>query len=154
MTSLEQRARLLILLVEDRRDDVFLFKRALASAGVSNAVFVVRNGGMASQYLAGVGAYQNHCEFPLPDLMVVDLKMPGMDGFELLSWVRQQPGLRSLRTIVLTSSDDEKDVTRAAELGANCFLVKPSEFSDYVRLAQGIREHWLEQSVGCAVFRP
>src|SRR5882762_2312369 len=109
MTQSEHRQQMFILLVEDRPDDVILVRRALSLAGIPNAVFAVRNGDLAACFLAGTGAYKNHCEFPLPDLMVLDLKMPGMDCFDLLSWVRWQPGLKFLRTIILTSSDDEAD---------------------------------------------
>ena len=138
---------MLILLVEDRDDDVVLFRRAFAEAGISNPTFVVRNGHEAACYLAGTGRYRQQHEFPLPGLVLLDLKMPLMDGFELLAWIREHPTLSTLRVVVLTSSEDCSDINRAAHTGANSFLVKPFEFQDYVRLARIVRSHWIVHSI-------
>jgi len=154
MTELEQRQQMLILLVEDREDDVILFKRALRIAGITNPVFAVRDGAMAARYLAGVGPFRNQSEFPLPGLMVLDLKMPGMSGFELLCWVREQPGLHCLRTIILTSSDDADDVVEATQIGANAFVTKPAEFSGYIELARIVGDHWVLESACPQSVRP
>src|SRR5437879_1980484 len=94
----------LILLVEDKEDDIFLIRRAFEKGGILNPLHVVRDGDEAIEYLAGEGKYNNRAEYPLPQLMLLDLKMPGTDGFEVLHWVRQQPGLSSLVIVVLTSS--------------------------------------------------
>src|SRR5437868_2030655 len=93
----------LILLVEDKEDDIVLIRRALAKAGVVNPLQVVRDGDEAIEYLAGERKYRNREEYPLPQLVLLDLKLPGMDGFEVLRWIRGQPGLSSLRVVVLTS---------------------------------------------------
>src|ERR1700674_4968478 len=95
----------LILLVEDREDDVLLVRRAFAKANVLNPMQVVRDGREAIAYLKGEGKYSNRAEYPLPELLLLDLKMPGTDGFDVLKWMRQQPGLKALRVVVLTSSD-------------------------------------------------
>src|SRR4030081_1713917 len=121
-----------ILLVEDRPDDVVLIRRAFLKGNIINPLFVVYDGEEAIAYLSGEGKYANREEYPLPDLLLLDLKMPQKDGFEVLQWIRDQPGLKSLRVVVLTSSEDLHEVNHAYELGANSFLVKPLEFENFV----------------------
>jgi CheY-like chemotaxis protein len=125
-----------ILLAEDLEDDVLLIRRAFTKAGVQNPLFVVHDGEEAIQYLQGEGKFANRAEYPLPDLTLLDLKMPRKDGFEVLEWVRQQPTLRGLRIVVLTSSKEIRDVDRAYQLGANSVLVKPAEFTNLVEISQ------------------
>jgi CheY-like chemotaxis protein len=136
-----------ILLVEDLEDDVILVRRALAKANVLNPLFVVHDGEEAVAYLDGVGKYSNREEYPLPDIMLLDIKMPKMDGYDVLREVRSRPALKSLRIIVLTSSEDMADVNKAYELGANSFLVKPLEFENYAALMRTLSAFWLHQSV-------
>src|SRR5438874_10089223 len=95
-----------ILLVDDREDDVLLVRRALAKANVPNPLFVVHDGEEALAYLDGMGKYSNRDEYPLPDIMLLDIKMPKMDGFEVLRQVRSRSELKALRIVVLTSSED------------------------------------------------
>jgi CheY-like chemotaxis protein len=144
----------LILLVEDREDDVLLIRRALAKAYLSNPLHVVRDGEEAVAYLSGEGRYFDRAEYPLPALILLDLKMPGMDGFEVLKWLRQQPGFGLLRVIVLTSSDSIHDVTRAYQLGANSFMVKPMDFENVVEMTKFLSRYWLEMSKGPPAQRP
>src|SRR5690349_19737256 len=120
------------LLVEDNADDVVLVKRAFAKAKVLNPLHITRRGEEAIDYLSGTGKYANRAEFPLPGLVLLDLNMPGLSGFDVLRWIRQQPGLRTLRVVVLTSSDETRDVNLAYQLGANSFLVKPVDFERFV----------------------
>src|SRR4051812_10461929 len=115
-----------ILVVDDSDNDILLVRRALQKARVLNPLITVRSGEEAVQYLAGEGKYSNREEYPLPDLVLLDLKMTGMDGFEVLKWIRDHPTLRGMRVVVLTSSDRVFDVNQAYALGANSFLVKPS----------------------------
>src|SRR5258705_8683596 len=110
-----------ILLAEDREDDIALIRKAFARAYVLNPLQVVRDGEEAIAYLSGEGKYSNRAEYPLPDLLLLDLKMPRIDGFEVLKWIREQPGLSALRVVVLTSSEDIRDVNVAYRLGANSF---------------------------------
>src|SRR5438046_1544463 len=131
--------RAVILLAEDREDDVLLIRRAFARAQVTNPFFVVRDGEEAIEYLKGEGRYSNRAEYPLPSLMLLDLKMPRTDGFEVLKWIREQPDLRGLRVIVLTTSDHIRDANLAYQLGANSFLVKPFEFETFVGLSQALK---------------
>src|SRR3989442_7719191 len=111
-----------ILLAEDREDDILLIRRAFEKGGIRNPLFVVRDGEEVVSYLEGIGRYSNREEYPLPDLLLLDLKMPRMDGFDVLRWLRQQPGLGSLRVVVLTASDQIRDVNVAYRLGANSFM--------------------------------
>ena len=143
-----------ILLVEDREDDVLLIRKAFDRASVNNPLYVVRTGEEAISYLEGVGAYANRAEYPLPDLLLLDLKLPGSDGFDVLRWVRQQPGLSALRVVVLTSSDHIRDVNQAYRLGANSFMVKPMDFQNYIELSKALQGYWLNLSKSPETFRP
>ena len=146
--------RSVILLAEDEEDYVLLIRHAFAQAGISNPLHVVWNGGEAIAYLKGEGKYANRDEYPLPDLFLLDIKMPRVNGFEVLSWMKQQPGLASLRVLVLTSSADLRDVNEAYRLGANSFLVKPLDFQDFTSLSRLINDFWLGASKAPEVFRP
>ncbi|HVV01151.1 MAG TPA: response regulator [Verrucomicrobiae bacterium] len=135
-----------ILLVDDREDDILLVRRAFSRAHVVNPVQTVKSGEEAVAYLQGEGKFSNRDEYPLPELILLDLKMPGMSGFDVLAWIREQPGLRTIRVVVLTASDHMRDVNRAYELGANSFLVKPVEFERFLDLANAINGYWLWMS--------
>src|SRR5215471_11093425 len=99
-----------ILLAEDREDDILLVRKAFEKGNLLNPLQIVRNGEEAVAYLKGEGKFANRAEYPLPALLIVDLKMPLMDGFEVIQWVRQQPSLAAMRIVVLTSSSEIKDV--------------------------------------------
>lgn len=112
------------LLVEDNEDDVFFMKRAFRDARLPNELHVVNSGDAAMEYLSNTGRFSNPSQCPSPDMVFLDLKMPGMDGFDVLSWIRQQRGL-AVPVAVLTSSPEDSDRKRARELGADCYLLKP-----------------------------
>lgn len=114
-----------ILLAEDDPNDVFFMQRALAKAGVNLPLQVVKDGQEALDYLAGSGKYNDRIESPLPSLILLDLKMPFVSGFDVLAWIRSQPSLKDLPVIVLTSSAEERDRQRATELGAMAYFIKP-----------------------------
>ena len=114
-----------LLLVEDNEDDVFIFRRALARAALGNDVQVVTDGQDAIDYLAGAGPFAERARFPLPYLVLLDLKLPRRSGLEVLEWVRGQPELAHIPVIVLTSSAEARDIQRTRELGALHYLVKP-----------------------------
>lgn len=136
-----------ILLAEDREDDIRLIQKAFERGHIDNPLVVVRDGEQAINYLAGVGRFSDRATYPLPALLLLDLKMPGTDGFEVLTWVRTQPELRSLRVVVLTSSEEIRDVNRAYQLGATSFLVKPLDFENTVAMAETIKDYWLRLNV-------
>ena len=132
-----------ILLVEDSADDALLILRALEKAGAKNAIRVVRDGEAAVDYLAGTGIYANRGMYPMPGLVLLDLNLPKLDGFEVLEWIRDKREFSELKVIVLTTSGNMKDVGRAYSAGANSFLVKPMEFANYLGLGHGIKDFWL-----------
>jgi len=144
----------LILIAEDREDDVLLIKRSLQRAHVLNPLQIVRNGEETIAYLQGEGKFANRDEYPLPSLLLLDLKMPRTDGFETLRWIRQQPALKALRVIVLTSSEDIRDVNHAYQLGANSFLVKPMDFENFVEISKFLHNYWLRTDQAPAISRP
>ena len=143
-----------ILLAEDREDDILLIRKAFEKGNLLNPMQIVRNGEEVVAYLKGEGKFANRAEYPLPALLIVDLKMPLMDGFEVIQWVRQQPSLAAMRIVVLTSSTEIKDVNVAYNLGANSFLVKPDEFYQYVETCKSIKQYWLRLDQAPEVSRP
>jgi CheY-like chemotaxis protein len=132
----------IILLAEDWEPDVALVRRAFKCAELSNPLYVVRDGEETVSYLAGLGKFADRAEYPFPDLLLLDLKLPKMDGFDVLRWIRQQPGGRKLLVMVLTSSEDVYHVNRAYALGANSFLVKPIDLENYTALARTMARFW------------
>jgi CheY-like chemotaxis protein len=105
----------------------------------------VENGQQAVRYLEGSEVYSDRARYPLPCLLLLDLKMPIMGGFDVLEWLRQRPELsRSLPVVVLTSSDQEEDATRSFELGARDYFVKPVTFKALLSLVLKLKEEWLE----------
>jgi len=146
--------RAVILLAEDEEDYVLLIKQAFKQAQISNPFCVVSTGPELMSYLKGEGKFACRDEFPLPDLLLLDIKLPGFTGLQVLGWIRSQPGLSGLRVLILTSSEHWRDVNDAYRLGANSFLLKPYDFSDLVHLAKTIQEFWLFMSKCPDSFRP
>ena len=132
-----------ILLAEDDPNDVLLIQRAFQRTHLANPVQVVRDGEEALAYLSGQGAFADRELHPLPVLMLMDLKMPRKTGLEVLAWLRQQPGLKRLPVIALTSSNQSPDINRAYELGANSYLVKPAGFDSLLELVKNLDMYWL-----------
>ncbi|MBD2101363.1 response regulator [Leptolyngbya sp. FACHB-261] len=132
-----------ILLVEDDPADVFRIQRAFRRANLASPLEVVMDGEKAIQYLSGQGPYQDRERYPLPTLVLLDLKLPRYSGFEVLSWLRQESDVKNLLVVVLTSSDQQIDIERAYELGANSYLAKPPEPNALVEMVQAIGLYWL-----------
>lgn len=134
-----------ILLAEDDENDIFLMGRAFDRAELPNPLFVVRNGQQVIDYLAGTGDYADREKHPLPGLVLLDLKMPWMDGFDVLKWLRTHSRFDTLPIVVLTSSKLQVDVDKSRQFGVYDYRVKPHEFMDLVRLLDDVRKCWLDE---------
>jgi len=130
--------------VEDDPNDVFFLQYAFQEAGIKNPIQVADDGQQAIDYLQGEGAYADRSRFPLPCLVLLDLKLPVKMGLDVLGWVRNQSQLQHLLVIVLTSSSNIRDVDDAYRLGARAFLVKPVSTDDRIEMARAIKRFWLE----------
>jgi CheY-like chemotaxis protein len=133
-----------VLLVEDMADDVVLIQRSFEETGLGNRLQAVGSAGEAKAYLRGESVYRERNQYPLPALILLDLKMPGEDGFDFLSWLRAQPEFKKIPVVVLTASDESKDMTKAYQLGANSFLMKPQDFENFVETSRLLQEYWLK----------
>jgi CheY-like chemotaxis protein len=137
-----------ILLVEDNQMDVELTLDAFHEARLSNTIHVTRNGQEALDYLFGRGKYAQPEPHPLPDLVLLDLKMPGIDGFEVLRQIKGTAGLKRLPVIILTSSKEEGDRAMSYDNGANSYLVKPVSFEGFLDVVRSIGDYWLTLNMG------
>jgi len=117
-----------LLHIDDNKDDLFLFKKACFENGVAFNLQHVAGGKEALRYLQGVDIYADRAQFPLPDLVLLDLKMPPPDGFAVLRWIRERAEFSNLTICIFTSSFQYEDIRKAYELGANCFLTKSASF--------------------------
>ncbi len=129
------------LLVEDDENDFILLKRALHRADPTGQLHWVRDGAEAKEYLLGQNRFQDRAAFPLPWVVLSDLKMPRCSGLELVQWVRHQPSLRTLPFIMFSASDQAADVGLAYQDGANWYLAKPSTFGDLVEMLRRLSEN-------------
>lgn len=132
----------IFLLAEDSENDVFLMRQAFQKAGLPNPLQTAAHGEEVIAYLKGDGCFSNRASYPLPLVVLLDLKMPCMSGFEVLEWIRKQPTLKRLVVIILTASNRSADANRAADLGANFYLTKPSKFEDLVEMTKCLHD-WL-----------
>jgi len=131
-----------ILLAEDFEPDAAAIKAAFKKMGVMNPMVVVPDGDDAVAYLKGEGIFDNRQKFPLPGVLLLDLKMPRRNGLEVLEWCKNQPHLKDLLIIMLSGHHDIKDVNRAYELGASTFLSKPISEQDIVNLTTTFTGYW------------
>jgi two-component system response regulator len=131
-----------ILQVEDDTNDVFFLKRAMKKGGLLNPVHVASDGQQAIDYLKGTGQFADRAQFPMPSLVLLDLKLPYVMGLDVLKWIRQKSGL-PLVVVLLTASPGDKDITAAYRLGANGFLVKPSDVDKLEDMVKAIHQFWL-----------
>jgi CheY-like chemotaxis protein len=133
-----------ILIVDDDENDIFFVKRAFTEIDVHCKFQMLKNGQEVIDYLVGIGTYADREKYPLPMMILMDLKMPVMDGFEVLAWLRSKPGIKVIPTIVFSSSDLPKDITRAYELGANSFMTKSVTYDGLLTKLQTLSHYWLE----------
>lgn len=135
-----------ILLVEDDVHDVLFITKALNKAGVNSLIQVAKDGQEALDYLTGQGQFANREKYPLPCLVLLDLKLPRVMGLEVLRRLDQRRNFRRLVVVVLTSSQQPEDIDTAYDLGAKAYLVKPSGIDQLVPIAQAIKDFWLTQN--------
>jgi two-component system response regulator len=136
-----------LLLVEDTVDDAELAMIALRRSGHVESIVAVRDGEQALDYLFGRRAHSGRDTSLQPSLILLDLKLPKIDGFGVLAQARGDPRTRAIPVVVLTSSTERQDVVRAYELGANCYLRKPTDYQVYSATLAKICEFWLELNV-------
>jgi chemotaxis family two-component system response regulator Rcp1 len=129
-----------ILLVEDSPGDIVLTKEAMKQAKVHNELRVVTDGVEALNYLNKCG---NNDQCPTPDLILLDLNLPKVDGREVLSKIKSNPVLKAIPVVILTTSNDEKDVLNMYDLNANAYIVKPVDFQQFMNVVKSIEDFWL-----------
>lgn len=130
-------------MVDDNADDRFLLRRAFLKAGVINPILEAKSGREAIAYLNGEGEYADRDKFPLPSILLLDLHMPGTDGFGVLQWVRDKFTTGSLLIVVLSRLDEIKSINRAYALGANSFLTKPGNPEEVDALIKSFHDYWM-----------
>src|SRR6185295_5643420 len=119
-----------VLVVEDDANDALFIERAFSKAGHEGSAVVVPDVEGAIAYVSGIGAYTDRLKFPLPGVVLLDLKLPGKNGFYFLEWYRRRPEFRHVPVLVFTSSRHEEDIRRAYDLGATSFVLKPGGFDE------------------------
>ncbi len=133
----------IVLYVEDDEGDRFFMERAFKAAGFPSALRMVPDGRAAVQYLSGTGQFADRALYPVPQLVLLDLKMPELSGFEVLEWIRKRPEYASLPVIIFSSSSHPDDPLKAKALGANDYWQKPANGLYYTQVVDSLREKWL-----------
>jgi chemotaxis family two-component system response regulator Rcp1 len=132
-----------VLLVEDSRGDVRLTQEAFKDVDASIPIHVVYDGAEAMDFLNQAGA---HAEAPRPDLILLDLNLPKMDGREVLARIKETEELKSIPTVILTTSQDKADIEKSYKLHANCYLIKPVQFDEFEQLVKSVNDFWLTKA--------
>lgn len=130
-----------ILLVEDNPDDVLITKRAFKKGKIKNKLYTVENGVEAIKFLHKEGDYS---DAPVPALILLDINMPLMNGFQVLEKIKSDEDLRKIPVIILTTSERDKDIDRAYTLGCNSYIVKPVNFQKFLEVIINAQEYWLQ----------
>jgi len=133
-----------ILLVEDDLEDQWATKKAFEQLRLRSALFVVDNGKAALDFLHHRTPYEDSHAYPTPDLVLLDLNLPGVDGREVLREIKTDPELKRIAVVVLTTSSEQEDVVRTYELGVNSFLTKPVGFDAFLETIGDIGRYWLQ----------
>ncbi|MEM7712948.1 MAG: response regulator [Cyanobacteria bacterium P01_A01_bin.68] len=132
-----------ILLVEDDSNDVLFIQRAFRRSKLENSMQVVRDGDEAVAYLSGDGKYADRNLYPLPGMILLDLKLPRRSGLEVLEWIRNQPVLKRIPVVILTSSKENADVNTAYDMGVNSYLLKPVNYNALNEMIDTLNAFWL-----------
>lgn len=132
-----------LLLVEDEPTSVFFFEHTVKKMGIPNPLRIAKDGREALDYLEGVGEFSDRLNFPLPGLVILDLKLPRISGFEVLQQLRQRPETRHIVVLILSSSASDEDIAKAYALGANGYLVKPLHLEKLQEIVRAIKDFWL-----------
>ncbi len=133
----------IILLIEDNPSDIGLTQRAFARSRVANELVVAQNGQEALDYLFGTGAYAGRDVSVLPELVLLDLKLPLVDGHEVLRRIRSDQRTRRVPVVVLTTSKEEQDIAQSYDLGANSYIRKPVDFTQFAASVKQLGLYWL-----------
>ena len=139
--------RFSILYVEDNEDDVLLLRFAFKRADILNPLHFAQDGQEAIDYLAGAGKFSDRAKYPIPSLVLLDLKLPKKMGMEVLHWIREESSVRKLPVVILSASAQKSDVDRCYEFGANAFLVKPSDADGLADMCQALKHFWLTYNI-------
>jgi CheY-like chemotaxis protein len=132
-----------VLSAEDEESDAIILRLAFVKAKLPHPLVIVSDGQGAINYLSGNGHYADRSIHPLPALILLDLKMPRMNGFDVLIWLAARPEFKDLPSVMLSSSSDESDIKKARQLGARDYFIKPHGLSELVKIAQQIEKSWL-----------
>lgn len=132
----------LVLIVEDSESDLFFLLRAFSASKVSNPIRAIRTGEEAKDYLAGAGKFADRSRFPLPKIVILDMRMPGLDGYELLRWSKSQPKFRDTLFVAVSNFTHLEEINRAYQSGADTFLSKPLDPHDISNLIEGFEQFW------------
>jgi len=132
-----------ILLVEDDSNDILFVQRAFRQVNATTPIQIVKDGDEAVDYLSGQGNYADRDRHPLPALILLDLKLPRRSGVEVLTWVKQQPVIKRIPVVVLTSSQQDMDINRTYDLGISSYLVKPVSFGALSQMIAALDAYWL-----------
>jgi CheY-like chemotaxis protein len=135
-----------ILYAEDEENDVHFLKRAFVAAGITNVLKVVPDGQQAIDYLSGEKQFFDRQEFPIPIMVLLDLKLPHRSGFEVLKWIREDPKFGNLLILIYSSSNQPRDIEKAYKLGANGYLVKQGNPDQLASIVRSIRDYWLNHN--------
>lgn len=136
-----------ILIVEDNPADQQLTLRAFKHGKINSRLFIASDGQEAMDYLLHKGKFQNEKDCPRPDLILLDINMPRKDGKQVLSEIKSSPGLKSIPVIMLTTSDQEKDIIDSYKLGVNAYISKPARINEFMNLVNKIEEFWFKLNI-------
>jgi CheY-like chemotaxis protein len=133
---------LTILIAEDSQDDAFFLERAFRKIGLKNPVQILTDGAAVMDYLKAEGKYSNRSEYPFPSVMFIDVKMPRVNGFEVLQWLQCHQQCKVIPTMVFSSSEQPEDIERAYQLGANAYIIKPNTTTELEEILRSAHDFW------------